>query len=450
MMFPWLAFGHMLPFFELSKRLATKGIFVSYVSTPRNLQRLPPIPSGLEAKMKLLDIQMPLVDGLPEDCEATIDIQQEQMPFLKKAHDGLAEPFEHLIQKGRPDLILLDFAAYRISEVAARCKVRTAFFSVYTAATLVYMGPLTELKSGKQRPSPEHCIKPTDWTPFPSHIAQRNNHATSMVHKERLPDATGMSSCQRLGKIVEECSFVLVRSCEEFEGKYLHQIQELYQKPVIPIGLLPPIPEKNKNTFINSSCQWLDRQKPKSVLFVGFGSEYKMPLEQIHELAFSLELSGLPFLWILRKPQGIDSSDLLPPGFANRTLSQGVVVLGWVPQLEILAHPAIGGCLFHSGWGTAVESLGHGHPLVLLPMIIDQGLTAKLLVEKGVGYEVPRNKDGSFSRDMVAESIRRVLVEDDSEQLRLKTAEMQSVFSNHRSQDNYINKLIESLKNNTI
>ncbi|KAL0287416.1 UNVERIFIED_CONTAM: UDP-glycosyltransferase 91D2 [Sesamum angustifolium] len=156
-----------------------------------------------------------------------------------------------------------------------------------------------------------------------------------------------------------------------------------------------------------------------------------MPVEQIHELAYSLELSRLHFLWILRKPQGVDSSDLLPPGFANRTLSQGVVLLGWAPQLEILAHPAIGGCLFHSGWGTIVESLGFGHPLVLLPMIADQGLNAKLLVEKEVGYEVPRNEDGSFSRDVVAESIRRVVVAPEGEQLRLKAAHMRSVFDNH-------------------
>ncbi|XP_047964770.1 UDP-glycosyltransferase 91D2-like [Salvia hispanica] len=175
-----------------------------------------------------------------------------------------------------------------------------------------------------------------------------------------------------------------------------------------------------------------------------------MPLEEIHELAFSLELSRSPFLWILRKPQGVDSSDLLPPGFASRTQSQGLVVLGWAPQQKILAHPAIGGCFFHSGWGTCIESLAHGHPLILLPFISDQGLTAKLIVENQAGYEVPRNKDSSFSRDVVAESIRRVLVEDEGEQLRLKAAELQSVFGNHESQDNYINKIIDHLKDNMI
>jgi UDP:flavonoid glycosyltransferase YjiC (YdhE family) len=34
--FPWLAFGHMLPFLELSKRLAARGHAIAFVSTPQS------------------------------------------------------------------------------------------------------------------------------------------------------------------------------------------------------------------------------------------------------------------------------------------------------------------------------------------------------------------------------------------------------------------------------
>ncbi|KAG6432997.1 hypothetical protein SASPL_104599 [Salvia splendens] len=167
MMFPWLAFGHMIPFFELSKLLAAKGVFVSYVSTPRNLQRLPAISSPL-LELVEIQIQMHPVDGLPVDCEATMDIQQVQTPLLKKAYDMLAEPFEHLVDKVKPDLIFLEFAAYRILDVAAKYGVSTAFFSVYAAATLAHLGQLAELKEGKQHPSPECCAQPPDWMPSPN------------------------------------------------------------------------------------------------------------------------------------------------------------------------------------------------------------------------------------------------------------------------------------------
>lgn len=194
------------------------------------------------------------------------------------------------------------------------------------------------------------------------------------------------------------------------------------------------------------SFQWLDRQQPKSVLFVGFGSEYKMPVEEVHELACGIEHSELPFLWILRKPEGLDSSDLLPAGFLARTSSRGIVCLGWAPQMQILAHPAIGGCLFHSGWGTIIESLGFGHPQILLPMVADQGLNAKLLVEKGIGFEMPRNEDGSFTQDAIAKSVRLVMLDPEGEKLRLQAAKVQTIFANQDLHDNYINDFIEFLQ----
>ncbi|KAK4476929.1 hypothetical protein RD792_016098 [Penstemon davidsonii] len=445
-MFPWLAFGHMIPFLELSKILAAKGISISYISTPKNLQRLPPIPSNLEDKLNLLEIPLPSVDGLPENCEATIDLQEEQIQYLKKAYDKLSKPFENLLIKIMPDMILIDFAPYWIPEIAAKFDIPTAYFSVFTAATLAYTGPVEELKTGKRRPSPEYYTRAPDWIPFPSLVSHRPDFAPIVMKSTHSPDSSGISMAQRMAKVVENCSFLAVRSCKEFEGEYINLIQQLHEKPVLPIGVLHTVPEEKTSKTKTDSFKWLDEQKPKSVVFVGFGSEYKMPIEQIHELAFALELCKLPFLWILRKPEGVDSSDVLPPGFGDRTRSQGVVILGWALQVDILAHSAIGGCLFHAGWGTIVEALGFGHTLILLSMVADQGLNAKLLVEKELGYEVPRNEDGSFSREMVAESIRRVMVEPEGEKFRSKAAQMRSNFDNNESQNNYINKFIEHME----
>lgn len=72
-----------------------------------------------------------------------------------------------------------------------------------------------------------------------------------------------------------------------------------------------------------------------------------MPIEEVHELTYGIELSGLPFIWMLKKAEIADCQHILPTGFLARTSDQGIVSLGWAPQLEILAHPSIGGCLFH-------------------------------------------------------------------------------------------------------
>ncbi|KAI9071349.1 hypothetical protein K1719_046694 [Acacia pycnantha] len=52
-----------------------------------------------------------------------------------------------------------------------------------------------------------------------------------------------------------------------------------------------------------SGClEWLEKQTPRSVLYVSFGSGGTLSEEQLNELAFGLELSGEKFLWVVRKP----------------------------------------------------------------------------------------------------------------------------------------------------
>ena len=60
-MFPWLAFGHMIPFLELSKRLAARGHAVAFVSTPRNLARLPPVPPHLSGRLRFVPLPLPVL-----------------------------------------------------------------------------------------------------------------------------------------------------------------------------------------------------------------------------------------------------------------------------------------------------------------------------------------------------------------------------------------------------
>jgi len=72
--FPWLAFGHISPFFELSKLIAQKGHKISFISTPRNIKRLPKLPPNLQPLVNLVELSLPHIDQLPENAEATMDI----------------------------------------------------------------------------------------------------------------------------------------------------------------------------------------------------------------------------------------------------------------------------------------------------------------------------------------------------------------------------------------
>lgn len=191
---------------------------------------------------------------------------------------------------------------------------------------------------------------------------------------------------------------------------------------------------------------------------MGFGSECKLRKDQIHEIAYGLEVSGLPFIWVLQKPSWGDSDnedDILPLGFGSRVRGKGITQIGWAPQREILAHPAVGGCLFHAGWGSVTETLQYGHSLVVLPFIVDQGLNSRYLVEKGLAIEVERSEDGSFSKDDIAQSLRRAMVpnvEDEGEALRLlraRAAEAAALFGDRELNGCYIERFVEYLKTET-
>ncbi|RYR60703.1 hypothetical protein Ahy_A04g017760 isoform B [Arachis hypogaea] len=91
-MFPFLAFGHILPFYELAKLLAQKGHKISFISTPRNIKRLPKPPLNLQPFLELIELPLPQVENLPQNAESTMDIPHHMVPYLKKAFDGLEEP----------------------------------------------------------------------------------------------------------------------------------------------------------------------------------------------------------------------------------------------------------------------------------------------------------------------------------------------------------------------
>ncbi|KAF5959208.1 hypothetical protein HYC85_000417 [Camellia sinensis] len=58
--------------------------------------------------------------------------------------------------------------------------------------------------------------------------------------------------------------------------------------------------------------------------------------------------------------------------------------------------------------------------MVVLPLIIDQGLNAKLMVEKGLAIEAERSEDGSFSRDDIAKARKLAMVSKEGDEMRAR------------------------------
>ncbi|XP_034580762.1 UDP-glycosyltransferase 91D2-like [Setaria viridis] len=154
------------------------------------------------------------------------------------------------------------------------------------------------------------------------------------------------------------------------------------------------------------------------------------------------------YIWALRKHAAAAGGGLLPAGFERRVAAagRGVVRAGWLPQVRVLAHAAVGAFMTHAGWSSLVESFLLGHPLVMLPLAGDQGLTARVMAARRAGLEVPRAADdGSVARDDVAAAVRRVLVEEEGEAFARAARELQRVLWDRETQEGYVDDLVHNL-----
>ncbi|XP_065014294.1 putative UDP-rhamnose:rhamnosyltransferase 1 isoform X3 [Musa acuminata AAA Group] len=352
-----------------------------------------------------------------------------------------------------PDWIVFDYAAYWAPRVAAEFGVPCAHLSIFNAAVLSFIGPSASLMGCEGvRATPEQFMELPEWVPFESTMFYKPYEARELFKPCVLPDASGVSETYRFGRSLEDCQLIAVRSCPEFEPDWLHLLGKLHKRPVIPVGFFPPSPPESETDAESESrwrsiLQWLAKQKPESVVYVAFGSEVKLTSSQVHEIALGLERSQLPFVWALRAPADSHGGPAaLPEGFEERTQGRGLVCLGWVPQARLLAHPSMGGFLTHAGWSSIIEGLALGLPVVLMPLLFDQGLNARNLVERKISVEVPRNEeDGSFTGEGIATTLRLVMVEEQGQPLRAKAKEYREVFGDEKLHDRHVWEFLKYL-----
>lgn len=426
--FPWLAFGHITPFLELSVQFAKRGGHaISFVSTPRNIARLRAIPPELAGRIRTVSLPLPNVEGLPDGAESTADIPPEKAELLEVAFDGLAPHFSSFLAEAcsggdglfhsKPDCIIVDYAHHWLPAIAEEHKVACALFFTF---------PASMITSSTERPPYE----------------------AAMVARASEPNASGISAISRHRETAQRCRLAIFRTCDEFDGPLCPVLTEIFRKPALPSGMLAPydatLEGANKDDEETAALMlWLDSQPERSVLYVAFGSEARLTGENVREVALGLELAGVRFLWAMRKM----SAELLPDGFEGRVLGRGSVHPGWVRQMRVLAHRAVGGFMTHAGLNSVVESILFGHRLVMLPLFGDQGHTARVMAERRVGLQVPRvEDDGSFAMADVATTVRRVMVDEEGEVLARNAKELQQVLWDRARQERYVDELAEHIK----
>ena len=216
-MFPWLAFGHMIPYLELAKLIAQKGHRISFISTPRNIDRLPKLPPNLASLIDLVKLPLPHVDNLPEDAEATIDVPSNKVPYLTKAYDALEDSVALFLKDSQPDWLLYDFAPYWLPSIACRLGISNAFFSIVIAAFLSFVGSKAHLG---ERKNPEDFTVPPTWVPFLTMVTMRFFEVMKIFQGGISSDKSDVSDIFQVVEVLDGCDIMDVRSSMEFEPHY--------------------------------------------------------------------------------------------------------------------------------------------------------------------------------------------------------------------------------------
>jgi cis-zeatin O-glucosyltransferase len=196
------------------------------------------------------------------------------------------------------------------------------------------------------------------------------------------------------GRGVASSVGLVMNTCRELEGDFIDAIavhpSSMDQK-IFAVGPLNPLLDGSTRTSgeTRHECmEWLDAQPPASVLYVSFGTTTSFRVEQIAEMAAAIKGSKQRFIWVLRDADRADifaesggesPYEKLLSEFTRETKGTGLVITGWAPQLEILAHGATAAFMSHCGWNSTMESLSHGKPILAWPMHCDQPWDAELV-----------------------------------------------------------------------
>ncbi|XP_062218419.1 gallate 1-beta-glucosyltransferase 84A23-like [Phragmites australis] len=202
-------------------------------------------------------------------------------------------------------------------------------------------------------------------------------------------------------RTIDKASWVFVNSFTELERDVVAALPGVTPRPpeLIPVGPLIEIegPEDDgavRGDLIKAADDcvgWLDAQAQRSVVYASVGSVVVLSADDVAEMAHGLASTGRPFLWVVRS----DTRPLLPDGFLDSVAGRGMVV-PWSPQDRVLEHRSTACFLTHCGWNSTLETIASGVPVVAFPHWGDQCTDAKFLVEElrmGVRLRAPLRRE---------------------------------------------------------
>ncbi|KAK8913635.1 UDP-glycosyltransferase 73C3 [Platanthera zijinensis] len=401
---PLMAQGHMIPMADLALLLAGRGARVSLITTPVNAVRLraaADLAAASGLTLRLVELPLPCAAaGLPDGCE-NVDLVPKQdlfLPFFRSLN-LLADPLKSYLRAQPPasTCIISDQCMPWTMEVAGELGIRRLVFHGPSCFFLLCTLNLTKHNLyDKVADDLESFFVPE----LPQSIE------VSKMTAQRFCDWPGMNDVFRhMQEAEESADGVVLNTFYELEQWCVDEFRRKVGKEVWPVGPVSLFHKDAGGKAVRGNgisgvdggagvLKWLEGREKESVLFVSFGSLARTRIKQLVEIGRGLEAAGTCFVWAVKEAEQSEEVDTWLSEFEERSGGRGLIIKGWVPQVLILAAPAVGGFMTHCGWNSTLEAVTAGVPMVTWPHFADQFLNSKLVVEVlgigvGVGVKLP-------------------------------------------------------------
>ncbi|KAL2336874.1 hypothetical protein Fmac_011320 [Flemingia macrophylla] len=448
---PSAGFTHLVPILEFSKRLLHLHpefhitCFIPSVgsippSSKAYLQTLPPTITSIFLSPVTFD-HLPDATTLALQIELSVNLSLPQ----------IRQELESLCSRAKVVALVVDVFASGAMDLGKEHNLLSYMYLPQSAMLLslyFYSSKLDEILFSKSR-DPKEPIKIPGSVPIP-----RTDLPLPFQH---LPSA-GYKGFLERAKRFDVADGIFMNTFLELESEAIRTLQEEDKaKPkVYPVGPIIQMGSSGQENGV-TCLTWLDKQEPKSVLYVSFGSGGTLSQDQLNELAFGLELSGQKFLWVVRAPSSVVSSaylsaetndplKFLPHGFLERTKKQGFVVPDWAPQIEVLGHSSTGGFISHCGWNSVLESVVKGVPVIAWPLFAEQSLNAVMLTDDvKVALRPKVNETGLVERQEIARVVRGLMEDNQGMEIRKRMEQLKIEAANAIKEDGSSTKTLSEV-----
>ncbi|XP_061340917.1 UDP-glycosyltransferase 84B2-like [Gastrolobium bilobum] len=447
--------GHINPTLKFAKRLISKGVNVTIVTTEMARDRIYNAPNTTNPHFHNQQIKFEFFsDGLSLDFDRNKDMQGFVDSLRTTASKNLSSLINNLTKGQNYSCMIVDPILPSSINIAADNGIPCALLWMQPCA--LYSISYRYYRNIDSFPNLDDPNEKVQLPGLP--MLEVRDIPTYMLPSSPLfGHQIMMDLCQASDKL----KWVFAASFYELEEETVKSMASL--TPVYPIGPLVSefmLGEKENNAVgmsiwnVDDSClEWLDNKPASSVIYVAFGSIIVLSQKQVDNIAMALKNSNKAFLWVIMPPEKGSENDApeLPHGFLEETKGRGLVVK-WCQQEKVLMHPAVACFMSHCGWNSILETLAAGVPVIGYPKWLDQPAIAKLVVKKfQTGVIMNCGEDGVPSAEEMERCIKVVMEGPSAQEIKKRAMEMKEAarkaVEEGGSSDKNINQFVNDLKN---